>query len=133
MHQAQQSSTHPPDWVTELFRTIDAGDAEGFARFLTDDARFRFGNAPSVQGREAIRAAVGGFFASVREVRHELAETWTLPDTLICQGQATYTCHDGSAVTVPFANILKMERNLIREYLIYVDASPLFAPVSTSA
>ena len=35
--------------LTDLFAAIDANDAAAFVGFLTDDAVFRFGSAPSVE------------------------------------------------------------------------------------
>ena len=51
-----------------LFAAIDARDADAFAAFLAEDGEFRFGNAPAVRGRAAIRAAVAGFFARHRRL-----------------------------------------------------------------
>ena len=53
-----------------LFAAIDAKDAASFVSYLTEDAVFRFGSAPAVQGREAIREAVDGFFAPIAGCRH---------------------------------------------------------------
>jgi len=38
----------------------------------------------------------------------------------------TYTRHDSSTLTVPFANILRFEGDLIDEYLIFLDVSELY-------
>lgn len=51
-----------PGWVTELFASIDRKDSAAFVSFLTDDGQFRFGNQAAATGREAIAAAVEGFF-----------------------------------------------------------------------
>jgi hypothetical protein len=40
----------------------------------------------------------------------------------------SYRRHDGSELTVPFANILKGSEEGIREYLIFADTSRLYAP-----
>ena len=116
------------EWVRALFRCVDARDGDGWLEFLAPDACFRFGNAPAVKGSDAIRDAVSAFFASISGLRHELAETWHLPDAVLCRGDVTYTRLDGSTLTVPFANVLRLDSDLIREYLVYVDASELYAP-----
>lgn len=118
------------EWVRELFRCVDAMDGDGWVKFLAPDACFRFGNAPVVKGNGAIRDAVLAFFASISNLRHDLAETWHLPDAVICRGDVTYTRLDGSTLSVPFANVLKLDGSLIRDYLIYVDASELYATSS---
>lgn len=101
-------------------------DTEAFLGFLEDDARFRFGNAPAVIGKEAIRDTIDGFFASIRGLKHSIVETWFQGQAVICQGQVTYTRTDGSEVTIPFVNIWRMRNSRIGEYLIYIDINPLW-------
>ena len=114
-------------WLADLFAAIDGKNVERFLGFLADDARFRFGNIPASQGKQAIGAAVSGFFDSIDACHHEVVGSWTQPDSLICHGQVTYTRRDHSRVTVPFANVLMLRGGLIRDYLIFVDVSPLYA------
>jgi hypothetical protein len=52
-------------WWRHVFAVIDARDAAGFVALLTADAQFRFGNAPTLVGSDAIRAAVSVFFAVI--------------------------------------------------------------------
>ena len=115
-----------PPWVTTLFHALDAFDADAFASFLTDDAIFVFGNAQPVKSKQAIRDVVASFFTSINAIRHDLLETWTLPQVVICRGTVTYTRHNGSQLRVPFANIFKLRNGLIQDYLIYVDNSQLY-------
>lgn len=60
------------DQTQQLFDAIDRMDADEFASFLTASARFRFGNAPVVHGREAIRETVAAFFANIRSIDHRV-------------------------------------------------------------
>jgi ketosteroid isomerase-like protein len=115
------------EWTRDLFRCVDAKDSDGWLEFLAADARFRFGNAPAVQGKDAIREAVSAFFASISELRHELVEIWNHADAVICRGDVIYTRLDGSTLIAPFANVLKLQDNLIRDYLIYADVSDLYS------
>lgn len=115
-------------WVNRLFAAIDSKDADGFVGYLTKDAVFRFANAAPVSGKAAIRETLVGFFGSIRALRHQVTDTWTLPDVMVAIGQVTYTRHDGSALSVLFADVLRMKKELVREYLIYVDASRLYVP-----
>ena len=116
-----------PAWVTQLFHALDAFEARTFANFLSDDAVFVFGNAEPVKGKSTIQAVVAGFFSSIQAIRHDLVEVWTLPDTVICRGIVTYTRHNGSQLSAPFANVFKLKNDLITDYLIYVDNSQLYA------
>lgn len=121
----------PPAWVVEMFRAIDEADSDAFLDFLTEDATFRFGNAPEVRGREAIAAAVEGFWGSIDGSEHALSACWTGPGVAVCHGIVTYTRHDGSTLTVPFADVFRLEegredeRPRLREYLIFADVSEL--------
>ncbi len=117
-----------PVWLEPLFAAIDRRDADTFATFLADDATFRFGNADGVVGRAAIREAVGGFFASIARLDHTIADAWALDGAVVVHGSVTYTRHDGGRLTVPFANVFKLQGEKIGEYLIFVDASQLYLP-----
>ncbi|MBI4989919.1 MAG: nuclear transport factor 2 family protein [Rhodocyclales bacterium] len=114
------------DWVAALFAAIDRQDAEAFAGFLAEDARFAFGNLPAVAGRAAVRDFVAGFFSSIRAVSHRVPDAWQTDDTVVCRGEVTYTRHDGSTLSVPFANVLTMSGDKVRDYRIYMDASALY-------
>lgn len=114
--------------LTPLFQAIDARDAGAFADFLADDVVFRFGNAEAATGKDAVTRAVAGFFDSISRLHHEIHDAWAQGDTLICHGNVTYQRHDGSELTVPFANILKGSGDGIREYLIFADTSRLYTP-----
>ncbi len=109
-----------------LFSAIDAMDLDRFLACLTEDAEFRFGSAPPVHGRTAINEAVGGFFASNAGLTHRLDKTLSSGDTLVCEGEVTYTRHDGSRITLPFANVFETEGDLISHYKIYADVGPLY-------
>ncbi len=115
-------------WVRDLLGCVDTKDSDGWLEFLAPDARFRFGNAAVIEGKSAIREAITGFFISISELHHELSETWSHCDAVICRGEVTYTRLDGSTLSVPFVNVLKLEGSLIRDYLIYADTSELYSP-----
>ncbi len=116
------------DKIKSLFRAIDAKDGAAFASLLTGDASFRFGNSPAVTGRDAIRAAVDGFFGSIKSLSHRVPDIWDLGSHIVARGEVTYTRHSGSTLTVPFCNVFGMEGELIRTYEIYIDVSALYAP-----
>ena len=115
------------DKINELFRAIDSMDADRFITFLTEDAQFKFGNNPKVIGKDAVKEAVKEFFSSIKGLSHEVINTWSHPDTIICQGEVTYTRKNDSKVTIPFVNIFGIKENLVKDYLIYIDIAPLFA------
>jgi ketosteroid isomerase-like protein len=121
------SGTTSDDWLRDLFEAIDARDSNLFVGFLTPDARFRFGSAPSVEGADAIAEAVDGFFSSIAGCKHRLIDSWQGKDSVVVEGEVTYSRIDGSEVTVPFANVFAMDGPKIADYKIYIDNGPLFA------
>lgn len=116
-----------PAWLDRLFTAIDGRDAETFGSFLHNNVVFRFGNNPEVHGRGPTVEIVGQFFGALAGIRHEIYDVWETGGAVIVHGQATYTRQSGTKLTVPFANVFKMKENLIKDYLIYIDNSRLFA------
>ncbi len=110
-----------------LFAAIDANDAAAFVGFLTDDAVFRFGSSPAVRGREAVRSAVDGFFGTIAGCSHNVTQTMASGSTLVCEGEVTYRRHNGTEITLPFADVFEYDGDLIAEYRIYMDIGPLYA------
>jgi len=114
------------DWIRRLFQSIDERDTDAFMSFLSDDVLFHFGNADPVNGKALVGKVLRVFFKSIKALRHEALQTWEQKDAVICHGIVTYTRQDSSTLSVPFANILKLEKGLIKEYLIFVDVSKLY-------
>ncbi|MDZ4745925.1 MAG: nuclear transport factor 2 family protein [bacterium] len=112
--------------MNDLFASIDKMDTPGFASHLHPDVEFRFGNGESVHGRDNAAAAVGGFFSSIKAIKHSMADVKETDDLIVSQGKVTYTRHDDSTLTVPFANLFYMKDNLIKNYFIFVDTSELY-------
>ena len=111
----------------KLFVSVDAMDTEGFLGFIAPDAEFRFASAPAVHGHAAIREAVDGFFSSIAALSHNLQRVVAEGDAAVCEGEVTYTRHDGSTITLPFCNVFELDGGLISVYRIYIDVAPLYA------
>ena len=110
----------------KLFASIDAMDTESFLSFISEDATFRFGSSPSVTGHAGIRAAVEDFFSMFAALEHALHRHVVDDNMVVCEGEVTYTRHDGSRITLPFVNVFEVENKLITLYRIYIDIGPLF-------
>jgi len=115
------------EWLESIGKAIDSGSADKFVEFLTDDCIFRFGNQPEVIGKTATRDYVAAFFKMIGGSKHKVVDFWTGDNSVVWQGEVLYTRLDEKQVNVNFTNIFRMNGNLIQEYLIYIDNTPLFA------
>lgn len=115
-----------PD-TTALFAAIDRKDTASFVAALTDDAVFRFGASPPAQGREAVAAAVDGFFGTIAALSHTVNKVLWDGATQVCEGEVTYERHDGSKITLPFTDVFEYSGDLIAQYKVYMDIGPLYA------
>lgn len=111
--------------LEQLFAAIDAKDPDRFVSFLTDDAVFRYGSQPPVEGRKAVREYVAGFFGTIAGLSHTVGDAWERDDTMVVRGDVTYTRHDGAKIPVPFTVVLYLKGDRAQQYLIYTDPSPL--------
>lgn len=116
-----------PAWIDGLFASIDGKDADRFVSYLTNDAVFRYGSNPPAEGKAAVREAVAGVFTMFRSLTHTLEGAWVHPDAVFVQGTVHYTRHDGATISLPFVDCFKMQGEKIREFLVYVDPTPLAA------
>jgi SnoaL-like domain len=114
--------------VKEIFASIDAMSADAFVAHLTEDVSFRFGNAPAVHGRAEVADAVNGFWASIGGLTHHILKTWDADDTTICQIDVEYKRLDGGVVVTPNCDILVFEGDLVKDWQIYIDVAPVYAP-----
>ncbi len=113
--------------VAQAFADIDAFDPDKFVAHLTPDVVFRFGNGAPVKGREAVREAVAGFFSTIEGLTHHILDVYEVGDTAVAKIDVEYVLKDGRHVTVPNADILVYEGELVRDWQIYIDLAPLWA------
>jgi hypothetical protein len=115
-------------FLEEVSASIDGKDSKKFASFITPDGQFRFGNAPPAVGTEAIEQVVEWFFSTIKSSKHEILKTWVDDNgDIVWQGRVTYTRLDDKVVPVEFVNVFNMEGDKVKDYLIYIDNSPLTA------
>jgi hypothetical protein len=69
-----------------------------------------------------------GFFGAIASIRHELLGTWRGTMTAVCEGEVTFTRHDGSALRVPFVTVFDLCGERIAACRLYIDNSALFNP-----
>jgi len=115
-------SRHP-----DLFKDIDSMEPDAFARHLSDDVRFTFGNAETVVGRDNVRDVWAGFCEGIAGVRHDVIEQIESGPATVVESTVTYTRKDASTITLPVVTIYRGEGDLIDDYRIFMDVAPLFA------
>jgi ketosteroid isomerase-like protein len=113
--------------IAAIFADIDAFAPDKFVAHLTPDAKFRFANADPVTGREAVKEAVAGFFSSIDGLTHHILNVYESGETVIAQIDVEYRRKDGKSVTVPNADILVFDGDLVRDWQIYIDVTPVYA------
>lgn len=111
----------------ELLADIDRMDAKAFAAHLSEKCVLRYANADEVVGRDAIEEAIAAFYDTIKGVRHDVVEEWNIDNTTILQFEVTYTRHDDRQVTVPAVTIYRRGDELIDEYRIFIDLTPVYA------
>ena len=109
-----------------MYRAIDAKNGVKMVSFMTEDSIFRFANMPPVQGKQNIINFLDGFFQSIKSIHHTGIECWNSGNAWFVEGNVAYTRHNDSVLKVPFGVLLKMDADLIKDFLIYVDASELY-------
>jgi len=118
-------------WIAEISSAIDDKDEVKFASYFQPGGVFRFGNQPQVIGTDGVASYVKAFFSSIESLKHELVALHESKhsNTITWQGRCTYVRLDKHVVTIDFCNVLNMEGSLIKTYVVYIDTTPLFAPM----
>jgi ketosteroid isomerase-like protein len=132
MEMAAAQSARASEWIPELFQTTDAMDAEAFAAGFTEDGTFRLGNADPAVGRQQVQQFVQGLFSSIGGLSHKIiavtSGTWQMGKMHIVELEVVYARRDGTQTEALAAvTIIRMKGNRIRDYRVFIDASPLFA------
>lgn len=113
-------------FIKDMYAIVDRKDPQEFAELFTEDGVFKFANMPAVEGKGNITEFVDGFFKSIKDIGHDQLQDWRVNGTRFATGRVAYTRHDESQLVVPFSVLLKMQGDLIKDYLVYVDASELY-------
>ena len=121
------------DWLRDMYDTIDAKDLDGFIDALHDDVVVVFANNPPAVGKDQVRGAIGGFFGTIATMSHNFSNVFTDGDTTILEAVIAYGRLDGPVVDVPCVSILHRDGALVDGLRIYLDLTPVFAPLPEAA
>ncbi|MFF4467764.1 nuclear transport factor 2 family protein [Streptomyces mirabilis] len=116
------------EFAAKVFALVDATDAAGFSRLFTPQGRMRFGNNEPMTGPEEIEAGVGGFFGTIKGLRHTVVREWHSGSDAIFEEMVDYYRLDGDTVTIPAVTMWHVDEDgLIDDFRVYFDLGPLFA------
>ncbi|MCY1283327.1 SnoaL-like domain protein [compost metagenome] len=111
----------------KIFDDIDSKRMEGFLSLLADDIELTIANNPAASGKEQVRTIVGAFWQSINGLKHHVRHVIKSDDYAVFESLVTYTRLDQKEVIVPCVTVIKLRGELISEWRIYVDASPVFS------
>jgi ketosteroid isomerase-like protein len=113
-------------WIANYFAEVDRMDPVGLATWYADDGRFRFGNAPPVEGKAAIVETLRAFYGSITSMSHRRTGCWVDGESGVWEAEVTFGALDGRSLTIPAVSILRTADGKVRDFRMVMDAAPLF-------
>jgi ketosteroid isomerase-like protein len=115
--------------VRVLLKAVDMSDLDTIEAVAAQDVFFRFGNADPTHTRSELLAAAESFRASIAGIRHDIVDIWEIDDgTVVAIMDVHYRRFDGRELNLPCCNVFRVRDGLVRDYRIYMDINPVFAP-----
>jgi uncharacterized protein (TIGR02246 family) len=114
--------------VAAMCDAVDRGDAEGFASWFADDARYQFGNAEATIGRPAVVAATAGAADALPWVRHTIDQVAHVGNQLFCRFTISTASPAGTDVALPCVTVIWVENDEIVDYRVHMDLAPALVP-----
>jgi hypothetical protein len=121
-----------PTWIDDYYADVDAMRLEPFVERHSDNAVVVFGNNPPEVGKEAIRAAIGGFWSMIGGLRHERRNLWFVDDggRAVFEALVHYTTKGGAEIAVPCVSLLDRDADgKVTSLRVHIDMAPLFAQI----
>jgi len=120
------------NWIDDYYADVDAMRLDPYVDRHSDDAVVVFANQPPAVGKDAIRAAIGGFWSMIGGLRHERRNLWFVNDgaTAVLEVVTHYTTHGGAQIGVPCVSLLDRNADgLVTSLRVHIDLAPLFAQI----
>ena len=114
------------DWIERQYETVDGMYMDGFLSFIADEAQLRFGNNEPASGHDQIRGAIGEFWDSIEDLRHEFTDIWEQDYVIVLEASIRYTKLNGEAVHIPVTTIIERDGKTVTALRIYGDMAPLY-------
>ena len=115
--------------VQKMLAASDEMNVEKSLHFCTEDILYKFGNLPTVVGKQGIREASAGFLENFQSLKHEIKSIWEVGEIVVVAMEIHYTRRDQKKFTLPCCNIFCMQGEMVAAMQIYMDISPVFTPV----
>ena len=120
-----RASNATVDWIERQYETVDGMDIDGFLSFTAEEAQLRFENNEPANGHDQICGAIGEFWDSIEDLRHEFIDIWE-QDDVVLEASIRYTKLDGEAVHIPATTIIERDGETVTASRIYGDMAPLY-------
>jgi hypothetical protein len=119
--------TGETSWIYEYYVAADTLDLDRLLPLHTEDTRLAFANYPVVEGKEGFRAAIGGFWSTIRGMSHQVTGAWSLHGGRIGIAEliVTYTRRDGSQAIVKACTVLRRRGAQVSDIRIHGDFTAL--------
>jgi ketosteroid isomerase-like protein len=114
-------------WIYEYYRAADSLNMDRMLALHTDDAALTFANYPTVRGKAALQAVIGGVWSKIKGMSHSLTGAWSVSggETGIAEAIVMYTRNDDSVYTIKSATVLRRRDGKICDMRIHADATQL--------
>ena len=114
------------DWIERQYETVDGMDMDGFLSFIIEEAQLQFGNNEPASDHDQIRGAIGEFWDSIEDLRHEFTDIWEQDDVIVLEASIRYTKLDGEAICISVTTIIERDGKTVTALRIYGDMAPLY-------
>jgi ketosteroid isomerase-like protein len=115
--------------VKHLLKLFETFDVDGFLGYLTEDAVYRFGNYPAAVGKDAIAATIkASHMDQITGIAFDIKDVYEKDDAVISELVINYSLVNGKTISLPCVDVFRFEGEKVKAMLVFMDASPLFAP-----
>ncbi len=116
------------DFINEYFDVMEAKDYDRLGEYFADEVTLTFANAPTVTGKEVVRAQMAQIGGKVDSLAHPLVNVWREEDGVVLfEVDSVYRFRDGVETTIRACSIFTIADGKFTDMRIYVDNSPIDA------
>lgn len=114
------------DFINEYFDVMEAKDYDRLGEYFADDVTLTFANAPTVTGKEVVRAQMAEIGRKVDSLAHPLVNVWQEEaDVVLFEVDSVWRFPDGVETTIRACSIFTIVDGKFTDMRIYVDNSPI--------